>query len=297
MTEPAACREGVQRAQAGFAVSQRRACRTLGVSRATVRYRARRGNDQRLRGLLRELAQKRRRFGYRRLAVMLQRLGERVNVKRVYRLYREEQLHLRRKRHRKRIAGPRGALLPCSRPNQRWSLDFVTDTLGNGRKFRMLNVIDDCTRECLCIEVSTGFSGRHVTRVLERLCQQRGRPEVIRSDNGPEFTSKAVQDWAKERGINWHCIEPGKPTQNSHIESFNGKLRDECLNQNYWRDLAEVRKETSEYRRDYNEERPHSALCYLPPVEYARRLLTGESLGGNAQRNPSCGMAQSGLSN
>ena len=183
MTEPAACREGVQRAQVGFAVSQRRACRTLGVSRATVRYRARRGNDQRLRGLLRELAQTRRRFGYRRLAVMLQRLGERVNVKRVYRLYREEQLHLRRKRHSKRIAGPRGALLPCSRPNQGWSLDFMTDTLGRGRKFRMLNVIDDCTRECLCIEVSTGFSGRHVTRVLERLCQQRGRPEVIRSDN------------------------------------------------------------------------------------------------------------------
>ena len=231
-------------------MSQRRACRTLGVSRATVRYRAQRGNDQRLCGLLCELAQTRRRFGYRRLAVMLQRLGERVNVKRVHRLYREEQLHLRRKRHRKRIAGPRGALLPCSHPNQGWSLDFVTDTLGNGRKFRMLNVIDDCTRECLCIEVSTGFSGRHVTRVLERLCQQQGRPEVIRSDNGPEFISKAVQDWAKERGINWHCIEPGKPTQNSHIESFNGKLRDECLNQNYWKDLAEVRKETSEYRRD-----------------------------------------------
>ena len=110
-------------------------------------------------------------------------------------------------------------------------------------------------------------------------------------------TSKAVQDWAKERGINWHCIEPGRPTQNSHIESGSGKLRDECLNQNYWKDLAEVRKETSEYRRDYNEERPHSALCYLPPAEYARRLLTGESLGGNAKRNPSCGMAQSGLSN
>ena len=161
----------------------------------------------------------------------------------------------------------------------------------------MLNVIDDCTRECLCIEVSTGFSGRHVTRVLERLCQQRGRPEVIRSDNGPEFTCEAVQDWAKERGIKWDCIEPGKPTQNSHIESFNGKLRDECLNQNYWKDLAEVRKETSEYRRDGSEERPHSSLCYLPPVEYARRLLTGESLGGNAKRNPSCGMAQSGLSN
>ena len=173
----------------------------------------------------------------------------------------------------------------------------MTDTLESGRKFRMLNVIDDCTRECLCIEVSTGFSGHHVKRVLERLCQQLGRPEVIRSDNGTEFTSKAVQNWAKERGIHWHCIEPGKPTQNSHIESFNGKLRDECLNQNYWKDLAAVRKETSECRRDGSEARPHSALYYLPPVEYARRLLTGESLGGNAQRNPSCGMAQSGLSN
>ena len=133
-----------------------------------------------------------------RLAVMLQRLGERVNAKRVYRLYREEQLHLRRKRHRKRIVGPRGALLPCSRPNQRWSLDFMTDSLGSGRKFRMFNVIDDCTRECLCIEVSTGFSGRHVTRVLERLCQQLGRPKVIRSDNGSEFTGKASGGVRKE---------------------------------------------------------------------------------------------------
>jgi transposase InsO family protein len=259
--------------------SQRRACAALGWSRSSVRYRTRRGTDLRLRGLLRELAQRRPRFGYRRLCALLRRSGERINPKRVYRLYREEGLQLRRQTRRRRRTGPRGVLLPCSRPNQRWSLDFMHDTLGSGRKFRLLNVLDDCTRECLCIEVSTGFSGRHVARVLERLSQERGVPEVIRSDNGSELVSEAVQSWARRRGIRWHCIEPGKPTQNSHIESFNGRLRDECLNQNLWRDLAEVRRETSEYRRDYNEDRPHGALRYLAPAEYARRLLAQESLG------------------
>ena len=131
-------------------------------------------------------------------------------------------------------------------PNQRWSLDFMHDTLEDGRCFRLLNVIDDCTRECLCIEVSIGFSGKYVARVLERLCQERGAPEVIRSDNGPEFIGDPVQQWAIGRGLRWDCIEPGKPTQNSHIESFNGRLRDECLNQNLWRNLPEVRRETSE---------------------------------------------------
>jgi putative transposase len=174
VTEPAACREEVQRAQAEFAVSQRRACRTLGASRAPVRYRARCGNDQHKRGLLRELAQKRRRFCYRQLAVMLRRLGERMNVKRVYRLDREEQLHLRRKRHHKRLVGPRGALLPCSRPNQRRSLDFMTDTLGSRRKFWTLKVIDDFTREC------RGSAG-----TTSSACW---------SGDGPEFTCKAVQD-------------------------------------------------------------------------------------------------------
>ena len=130
------------------------------------------------------------------------------------------------------------------------------DTLADSRRFRLLNVIDDCTRECLCIEVSSGFSSLHVARVLERLCQEHGAPEVIRSDNGPELVGGPVQAWAKQRGIRWHCIEPGKPTQNSHIESFNGRLRDECLNENLWRNLQEVRRETTEYRRDYNQERP-----------------------------------------
>lgn len=293
MIVPAAQRDHVQRAQREAGASQRRTCQALGWSRSSVRYRTRRATDQRLRGLLRELAQKRLRFGYRRLCALLRRQGERVNHKRVHRLYREEGLHLRRQTRRRRRTGPRGVLLPCSRLNQRWSLDFMHDTLGNGRKFRLFNVIDDCTRECLCIDVSTGFSGHHVVRVLDRLCLQRGTPEVIRSDNGTEFVCDAVQRWAKQRGIHWHCIEPGKPTQNSHIESFNGRLRDECLNQNLWRDIQEVRRETSEYRRDYNEDRPHGALRYLPPSEYARRLLKGESLGSK-QSHPHA-KAQSGL--
>lgn len=277
--EPETRRDAVQRTQQELGMSQRRVCRALGFSRSSARYRARRSNDQRLRSRLRELAQKRRRFGYRRLWALLVQQGERVNKKRVYRLYRQEQLHLRRQTRRRRAVGPRGALLPCSRPNQRWSVDFMQDTLWDGRGFRLLNVIDDCTRESLCIEVSTGFSGRQVARVLERLCQERGDPETIRSDNGPEFVSEAVQGWAALRGVRWHCIEPGKPTQNSHIESFNGRLRDECLNENLWRNLEEVRRETSEYRRDYNQDRPHGALNYLAPTEYARRLLTGENLG------------------
>lgn len=276
---PAARRDHVQRVQHTMRLSQRRACAALGFARSSVRYRRRRLSDHRLRQLLRELAQQRRRFGYRRLWALLRQRGEQVNLKRVHRLYRQEQLHLRAKTRRRRAAGPRGALVPCSRPNQRWSLDFMHDTLQDGRRFRTLNAIDDCTRECLCIEVSTSFSGPHVTRVLERLCQQHGAPETIRSDNGPELISSAVQSWSQRRKIHWHYIEPGKPTQNSHIESFNGRLRDECLNQNLWRNLAEVRRETEEYRRDYNQQRPHGALCYLPPSEYRRRLLTGESFG------------------
>ena len=268
----AAQRQSVQRVQTQQKVSQRRACRALGFSRACVRYRTRKRTDQRLRVLLRTLAEQRPRYGYRRLHALLRRRGERVNKKRVHRLYREEGLHLRRQNRRRKRCGPRSGLLPCSRPNQRWSLDFMQDSLGSGRKVRLLNVIDDCTRECLCIEVSTGFSGLYVTRVLERLCQHRGCPETIRSDNGTEFVSVDVQRWAKARGIQWHCIEPGKPTQNSHIESGSGKLRDECLNRNLWRDLAEVRRETEQYKTEYNTERPHQALRYLTPSEYAQKL-------------------------
>ena len=272
----AAQRQNVQRVQRQQRLSQRRVCRALGFSRTSMRYRARRRADQRLRGLLRTLASEQPRYGYRRLHALLRRRGEPVNKKRVHRLYREEGLHLRKQTRRRRQSGPRSVLRPCSRPNQRWSLDFMQDSLGSGRKVRLLNVIDDCTRECLCIEVATGFSGLHVTRVLDRLCQQRGRPETIRSDNGPEFVSDDVQRWAKERKILWHYIEPGKPTQNSHIESFNGKVRDECLNRNLWRDLAEVRRETEQYRTEYNTVRPHSALRYLTPSEYAQKLQTVE---------------------
>ena len=286
---PAEQRGQVEQAQQATQGSQRRVCRALGWSRASVRYRVRRSADSRLAAMLRELAEGRQRFGCRRLWALLRRQGERVNRKRVYRVYRAEGLHLRKPARRRRPRGPRGVLLPCSHANQRWSLDFMHETLWNGRKVRLLNVLDDCTRECLCIEVSTGFSGAHVARVLERLCQQRQVPEVIRSDNGPEFTSDAVQSWAKWRGLRWHCIEPDKPTQNSHIERFNGRVRDECLNQNLWRNIEEVRQETAEYRRDYNHVRPHGALGYLSPVEYARRLTQVPIFKENQTQRP-CGM-------
>ena len=156
------------------------------------------------------------------------------------------------------------------------------DTLRDSRRFRLLTGIDDGTRECLCIEVSVGFSGRHMTRVLERLCQERGCPETIRSVNGPEFVSDAVQDWAQRRGIKWHCIAPGKPTQSSHIESFNGRLRDECLNENWWRNLPEVRCLTKEYQTDHNHRRPRGALRHLTPSEYSHNLATGQKSGREA---------------
>lgn len=280
MSTPEARREHVHKVQRELGLSQRRVCRALEFSRSSVRYRARRAPQTRLRTKLRELAQRHRRYGYRRLWALLVQQGERVNKKRVHRLYRLEKLALRTRRPRRGGRGPRGVLMPCSRPNQRWSVDFMHDVLSDGRRFRLFNVLDDCTRECLCIEVAVGFSGLHVARVLERLRQERGAPETIRSDNGPEFIGEAVQSWAQKRGIQWLCIEPGKPTQNSHIESFNGRLRDECLNENLWRTLQEVRRETSQYRDEYNQRRPHGALGYLPPQEYARRLQTGQGLGG-----------------
>jgi putative transposase len=261
-------REAVLVLQVEVELSQRRACGLMDLYRATCRYRRRRVEDGRLRARLRELAEARRRFGYRRLQVLLAREGWRVNHKRVYRLYVEEKLSLRRKRGRKR-SGVRQPLPEPVAANQVWSVDFMSDALSSGRRFRTLNIVDDYTRECLAIEVDTSLGGTRVVRVLEELKQRRGLPRRIRSDNGPEFVSRAVDQWVYEQGLEWHTIQPGRPMENGYVESFNGRFRDECLNENWFTDLADARAQIAHWRQDYNESRPHSSLQYRTPVEFA----------------------------
>ncbi len=221
-----------------------------------------------MRDRLRALAGERRRFGYRRLHVLLRREGFAVNIKRVYRIYTQERLTVRRRRRRRRA--PRGVpwLTPPTRVNERWSLDFVLDVLEDGRRFRILTVVDDFTRACLAIDVDTSIGGRRVAEVLQRLIDTRGRPALLLTDNGPEFISRALDAWAYAQGIELHFIEPGKPNQNAYIESFNGRLRDECLNEHWFLSLGEARKTIEAWRLDYNAVRPHSALGDVPPQEF-----------------------------
>ena len=219
---------------------------------------------------MRELAAERRRFGYRRLTKMLAREGWEANHKRVYRLYVEEKLSLRGKRGRRRRAGSRLALPPKpTRPDQLWTMDFASDAFMSGRKFRTLNLMDGFTRTALEIEPDTSLPGARVVRVLEGLKQQGRKPEVIVIDNGPEFVSQVVDQWAYENGVQLHFITPGRPMENGYIESFNGKFRDECLNENWFFDLADARRKIAEWKWDYNHVRPHSALDYQTPMEFA----------------------------
>ena len=253
--------------------SERRACGLVGMSRSSCRYEAERRDEDALRDRLRALAGERRRFGYRRLTVLLRREGQAVNPKRVYRLYREEGLAVRRrKRQRVAVAARTRRALPV-RANEVWTMDFTQDALASGRKFRTLNLMDGYTREALAIEVDTSLPGARVVRVLEQLRQRRGVPERIRVDNGTEFTSRVADQWAFEQDVELHFIEPGKPTQNAHIESFNGKFRDECLNENWFMSWEEARMKIEAWRRDYNQVRPHSALGYQTPEEFAAHAV------------------------
>ena len=269
MVAPAAKREAVAHLMTGHGMSERRACRAIGADRASVRYEATRASDEELRERLKALAEQRRRFGYRRLHVLLRREGHVVNRKRVERIYREEKLGVRRRGGRKRAIGTRRpADLPLL-PNQRWSLDFVSDQLTDGRRFRILTVVDDCTRECLALVADTSLSGLRVARELDSIIRVRGRPAGIVSDNGTELTSNAILSWADQAQVGWHYIAPGKPQQNGFVESFNGKLRDELLNEVLFRSLPHARAVLEAWRRDYNEERPHSKLGWMTPRTYA----------------------------
>lgn len=257
-------------------ISLRRACRLVGVSRSTLTYLSQKQSDDReIQARLTELAGERRRFGYRRLHILLRREGLEVNHKRVYRLYNEAGLTVKKRKRRKGIAVERQALELPEGPNQVWSMDFVMDALCYGRRLKILTVVDDYTKEALDLVVSHSISGDHVASALDAIAQFRGYPAAIRTDQGPEFTSKALDRWAYENGVELRLIQPGKPTQNAYIESFNGKFRDECLNEHWFRDLPHARQVITNWRTDYNENRPHSSLGYDTPSEFAAAYRTG----------------------
>lgn len=253
---------------AQIGLSERRACGLMGLWRSTYRRQRRRPAESPLRERLRTLAGEWPRFGYRRLHVLLRREGWTVNHKRIHRLYRAEGLAVRRRR-RKRVAGMRAPLLQPTRANERWSMDFLTDALGSGRSFRVLTIVDDRTRECLALEADTSVPGSRVVQVLDGLVAHRGRTAVIVSDNGPEFTGRAVDQWAYRQGVRLYFIAPEKPMQNAYVESFHGKLRDECLNGHWFLTLEDARRTLKEWRTTYNRVRPHSALGNVPPEEFA----------------------------
>jgi len=265
-------REAVTRVLEHAGVSERRALGLVRLHRSVWRYRRRR-DDRALRERLRVLAAARPRWGYRRLHVLLKREGLHANWKRIYRVYREEGLTVRR-RKRKRIAVLRQPMAAPQVANERWSMDFVHDALHDGRRIRLLNVVDDCTRESLAIEVDTSLPGTRVIEVLERLADLRGLPRTIVADNGPEFAGRALDLWAHERGVAIDFIRPGKPVDNAFVESFNGRLRDECLNENWFQSLGEARDVIESWREDYNDVRPHRSLGGRTPSEYARILST-----------------------
>lgn len=269
MVTPAARREAVALLREQLEVSERRACEMLNICRMTVRYRSSRPDDGRLRDRMKALAHERRRFGYRRLHILLRREGYVVNHKRLFRLYREERLAVRRRGGRKRAMGTRAPITLPLLPNDRWSLDFVSDQFLDGRRFRILAVVDDCTRECLALVADTSLSGMRVARELDLLVARHGKPRTIVSDNGTELTSNPILTWADESRVDWHYIAPGKPQQNGFVESFNGRLRDELLNETLFRSLTHARDALEAWRRDYNTDRPHSRLGWLTPAAYA----------------------------
>ncbi len=251
-------------------ISERRACSLIGLSRTVLRYAAcGEVRNIALRGRIIALAAERRRFGYRRIHVMLRREGACVNRKRVQRLYCQERLQVQRRKRRHGVAVERRPLVIPTGPNQVWSMDFVSDALETGRRLKCLTIVDDFTKECVDIVVDHGIGGEYVTHVLDRIARFRGLPRSVRTDQGPEFTGKALDAWAYRNRVELRLIEAGKPTQNAYIESFNGKFRDECLNEHWFHSLAEARAVVSSWRGDYNESRPHSGIGYSTPSEFA----------------------------
>ncbi len=260
-------------------MSQRRACFLIGISRNTLRYVSiRHEKDKKLRERMRELAEERRRFGSPRIHVLLKREGLVINPKRTERVYAEEGLSLRIRKRKKRAAAVRIELPKADKPDQRWSMDFMLDQLADSRRFRVLTLVDAFTRECLALEVDTSIGGKRVVRVLDKISFLRGLPEVITVDNGPEFAGKALDEWAYRKNVKLDFIRPGKPVENAFIESFNGKFRDECLNDNWFLSLEDARRIVEEWRLDYNRHRPHSSLDNMTPWEFREKFDFSQGL-------------------
>ncbi len=251
--------------------SQRRACGLVGMEPTTLRYASRRRDDTEVRQRLRVLAAERRRFGHRRLHILLAREGMRLDHRKLFRLYRQEKLGVRKRGGRKRALGTRSPMVLPEAPSQRWSLDFVSDALNSGRRFRVLAVMDDFTRECLALVVDTSLSGARVGRELDRIAELRGRAAMIVSDNGTELTLYAILRWQEDRGVLWHYDAPGKPQQNGFVESFNGRFRDECLNEHLFRSLSAARQIIEAWRIDYNDS-PHTSLTAASATHREQRL-------------------------
>jgi putative transposase len=253
-----------------------RACGLVGISRSLYSYRSRRTDSGSLRARIEEIAAMKRRYGYRRVDLRLRREGWRVNRKRVYRLYRDAGLAVRRRKRKRIGVFERKPLPKPTRANVSWSMDFVADGLIGGRRLRCLTIVDDCTRECLAIEVDTSITGLRVQAVLDRLADTRGLPQSITVDNGPEFDGQVLDQWAYRRAVQLSFIRPGKPNENAYIESFNGKFRDECLNEHWFLSLAHARSVIEDWRVEYNTERPHSSLGNRTPAEFATALATAD---------------------
>lgn len=275
MVKSAVKRTVVDFAVEKYEMSQRQACRLINFARSTLTYKPRPDQNEWLRHRLKALAAQKRRYGSPRLHYLIRREGKIINHKRIERIYREEGLQLKKRKRKRETAPVRVAIPSPTKANQRWSMDFVSDATSNGRKFRTFNIVDDCTRECLAIEVDTSLPGTRVVRVLERLGATCGLPDVLVCDNGPEFAGQALDAWAHTAGIEIAFIRPGKPVENAFIESFNGKFRDECLNENWFVSLKAAQEIIEEWREDYNNSRPHSSLGNLTPREYAQKLLAG----------------------
>jgi len=265
----------VLRQERGYGIT--RACGLVGISRSLYGYRSRRPAPERLLARIRELAEQKRRYGYRRIHVLLRREGFQVNRKRTYRLYREAGLAVKRRKRKRYALGERRPLPKPDAANVSWSMDFVADGLADGRKLRCLVIVDDCTRECLAIEVDTSLTGRRVVGVLERLADTRGLPQSITVDHGPEFEGQALDAWAFDKGVQLAFIRPGKPVENAYVESFNGKFRDECLNEHWFITMTQARRVIERWRIEYNEERPHQSLKDLTPARYAATLTTNRT--------------------
>ena len=259
-------------------LSERAACRLSGVSCSVLRYVPREDGNAELRERLQVLAGQHRRHGYRMLHARLVQEGHRINVKRTYRLYTLEGLTVRKRGRKKLPAAERQALTRPEQPNEVWSMDFVFDELACGRKMKTLTVVDDCSKEAVQIAADSSIPARYVTRLLDEAIARRGKPRSIRSDNGPEFTGRVMQAWAAQRTIEHRFIQPGKPTQNAYIESFNSRFRDECLSQHWFASLSHMRSVIDNWREDYNERRPHSSCGYLPPAKFAAQRR-GHALG------------------